>query len=126
MIKKGDIVRLDNERHERFCAEYLIDLNATKAAERAGYSARSAGNQGNRLMKKAEIQERITEMAQEARSEAVADATEVMEYLTAVMRGEAEGGSRVRAAELLAKRYGLLKDKTSLCAAERVIIIDDI
>jgi len=119
-------VRLDNERHERFCAEYLIDLNATQAAMRAGYSARSAGSQGNRLMKKAEIQQRVTEMAQEARSEAVADATEVMEYLTKVMRGEAEGGSRVRAAELLAKRYGLLKGQVDLRALGKVMIIDDI
>lgn len=44
-----------NEKHKRFVAEYLIDLNATKAAERAGYSAKTAKQQGSRLLTKADI-----------------------------------------------------------------------
>ena len=40
---------------ERFVTEYLIDLNATRAATRAGYSAKTAGSQGERLLKNAEI-----------------------------------------------------------------------
>jgi len=40
---------------ERFVAEYLKDLNATKAAIRTGYSARSAASQGERLLRNAEI-----------------------------------------------------------------------
>ena len=37
-------------RQQRFCDEYLIDLNASAAARRAGYSERSAGTQGSRLL----------------------------------------------------------------------------
>lgn len=44
-----------NEKHKRFVAEYLIDLNATKAAERAGYSPKTAYSQGHDLLKKPEI-----------------------------------------------------------------------
>lgn len=40
---------------ERFVTEYLIDLNATRAAMRAGYSAKTAGSQGERLLKNVEI-----------------------------------------------------------------------
>lgn len=50
---------LQNERHERFCKEYLIDLNATQAAIRTGYSKRTAYSQGQRLLKNVEIKGRI-------------------------------------------------------------------
>lgn len=42
-------------KQERFVAEYLVDLNATQAAIRAGYSPKTAGSQGDRLLKNAEI-----------------------------------------------------------------------
>jgi phage terminase small subunit len=51
---------------ERFVAEYLIDLNATQAAIRAGYSEKSARAQGSRLLTKADVLAAI-EQAQEAR-----------------------------------------------------------
>ena len=47
------------DRQERFCQEYLIDLNATQAAIRAGYSVESAGSIGSELLKKPEIRARI-------------------------------------------------------------------
>lgn len=46
-------------RSALFVAEYLVDLNATKAAERAGYSKRTARSQGNRLLTKADIQKAV-------------------------------------------------------------------
>lgn len=48
-------------KNQRFVDEYLIDLNQTQAAIRAGYSPRSAHNQGERLMKNAEVHTRIAE-----------------------------------------------------------------
>lgn len=50
-----------NDKQRRFVAEYLIDLNATEAAKRAGYSARSAYSTAERMLRKAEIQEAIQE-----------------------------------------------------------------
>lgn len=50
-----------NKRQARFVEEYLIDLNATQAAIRAGYSEKTAGSQAFDLLKKPEIQEAIAE-----------------------------------------------------------------
>ncbi|MGQ5719895.1 terminase small subunit [Pseudochrobactrum asaccharolyticum] len=48
-------------KQERFVSEYLIDLNATQAAIRAGYSERTAGQVGFENLKKPEIEKAITE-----------------------------------------------------------------
>lgn len=47
------------EKQKRFCDEYLIDLNATQAAIRAGYSPDSAGDIGSENLKKPDIRARI-------------------------------------------------------------------
>lgn len=49
------------DRRARFVVEYLVDLNATQAAERAGYSAKTARQQGSRLLSDAAIQAQIAE-----------------------------------------------------------------
>jgi len=46
-------------KRELFAREYIVDLNATKAAERAGYSAKSAYSQGHRLLKDGEVKAEI-------------------------------------------------------------------
>src|SRR3954447_19481227 len=56
-----------NDRQARFVAEYLVDLNATRAAIRAGYSARTAYSAGERLLRNVEVGAAIAE-AQAARS----------------------------------------------------------
>jgi phage terminase small subunit len=48
-----------NARQQQFALEYLVDLNATQAAIRAGYSAKTAGSQGFDLLKNPEIEEAI-------------------------------------------------------------------
>lgn len=48
-----------NPKQQRFCQEYIIDLNATQAAIRAEYSGKTAYSQGQRLLKDAEIQAEI-------------------------------------------------------------------
>lgn len=50
-----------NDKQARFVEEYLVDLNATQSAIRAGYSEKTAGQQGFELLKKPEIQEAIAE-----------------------------------------------------------------
>ena len=52
-------------KQERFCEEYLIDLNATKAAIRAGYSADSAKSIGHENLTKPDLQERVAGMMAE-------------------------------------------------------------
>ena len=57
-----------NDKQQRFVEEYLIDLNATQAAIRAGYSEKSAGQMAHEMLKKHEIQEALSE-AMKAREE---------------------------------------------------------
>lgn len=132
-----------NPKQKRFCEEYVVDMNAAQAAVRAGYSRRAARNQGNRLLAKAEIREYIDELLEQLRAESISDAREIMEYLTAVMRGEqtsnvlcmvGEGKQsviaklpdqreRLRAAELLGRRYGLFTDRFKLDDSVPVVIV---
>lgn len=58
-------MKLKNAKHERFCQEYIIDLNATKAAERAKYSKRTANEQGCRLLANVSVQKRIAKLKEE-------------------------------------------------------------
>lgn len=53
-----------NAKQSRFVEEYLIDLNATQSAIRAGYSPKTAGQQAFDLLKKPEIEEAIAEAKQ--------------------------------------------------------------
>jgi len=52
-------------KRERFCQEYLVDLNGSAAARRAGYAARSAGVEACELLKLPEIKERIEQLMAE-------------------------------------------------------------
>lgn len=54
-----------NAKQKRFCEEYIIDLNGTQAAIRAGYSAKTAGEQAGRLLGDVRIQEYIQELKTE-------------------------------------------------------------
>jgi phage terminase small subunit len=56
---------LINPKQERFCQEYIIDLNATQAAIRTGYSKKTAYSQGQRLLKNVEIKTRIQQLKDE-------------------------------------------------------------
>ena len=75
-------------KQQRFCDEYLIDLNATQAAIRAGYSKKTAGVIAAENLKKPIICEYIEIRLAEKEKELIADQDEVMKYLTSVMRRE--------------------------------------
>ena len=122
-------------KQKRFADEYLVDLNATQAAIRAGYKEKTAYSQGQRMLKNVEIKTYIEEQLERLHNKKAADAQEVIEYLTSVLRGESEGEElvnefqgdgvskavnvkkkpsekdKLRAAELLGKRFGIFTDK---------------
>ncbi len=137
-------------KQQRFADEYLVDANATQAAIRAGYSEKTAYSQGQRLLKNVEVKKYIEEQLERIHNEKIADAQEVMMYLTSVLRGESlseivvvegtgDGCSyarrmmklpdereRLKAAELIGKRYGMFTDKVNVEGAIPVVIIDDL
>ena len=75
-------------KQQRFCDEYLIDLNATQAAIRAGYSKKTARVIGQENLTKPAIKEYIEKRMAEKEKALIADQDEVMKYLTSVMRRE--------------------------------------
>lgn len=118
-------------KQRRFCDEYLISLNATQAAIKAGYSKEYAGQNADKILKNTKVKEYIKSRMAEKESELIADQDEVLKYLTAVMRGNSKASvlardelgadrvinkppdekERLRAAELLGKRYGLYTER---------------
>lgn len=120
---------------QRFCDEYLIDLNATQAAIRAGYSEKTARTIAAENLTKPDIQAYISERMAEKDAQLIADQDEVLKYLTKVLRGQSQSEvivvegcgdgcseartmqkapdekERLKAAELLGKRYGLYTEK---------------
>ena len=75
-------------KQQRFCDEYLVDLNATQAAIRAGYSKKTAAVIAAENLRKPYIKEYIEKRMAEKEAALIADKNEVMRYLTAVMRRE--------------------------------------
>ena len=71
-------------KHRRFVDEYLVDLNATKAAVRAGYSERSAGAQGHRLINLTEIADAIRKAQRERAERTGIRADRVLEELARI------------------------------------------
>lgn len=124
-------------KQQRFCDEYLIDLNASQAAIRAGYSSKYANTNASKLLKITTIKDFLAQRMAEKESHLIADQDEVLKYLTSVMRGQSRSSivvvesigdfmsaaremekapdekERLKAAELLGKRYGLYTDKVN-------------
>ncbi|HEX3018602.1 MAG TPA: terminase small subunit [Caproicibacter sp.] len=75
-------------KQERFIDEYLVDLNATQAAIRAGYSEKTAYAIGNENLKKPDIQNVINEKLKSKQDATIADQEEVLRTLTKILRRE--------------------------------------
>ena len=106
-----------SEKHDSFCQEFGKDYNATKAAIRAGYSSRTARQQGSRLLSKANIQSRIAELQAETGKRNRIDAGNIIGKLEAVYQGsltDKRYSAANRAAELQGKLAGLFTDKSEL------------
>lgn len=123
-------------KQKRFADEYIISGNAEEAAITAGYSEKYARGNAYKLVAKSGVKSYIEERLKELDDKAIAKQEEVLKYLTSVMRGELEeevlygvgdgvqstrhievgAKDRLKAAELLGKRYRLFTDKVELDA----------
>lgn len=135
-------------KQRMFADEYLISGNVYRSAIKAGYSENYAKGNSAKLLENVSVRTYLDEKLKEIESRKIADAAEVMRYLTSVMRNETKeevpvvvnnGGwsevqmvrkdtsikDRNKAAEMLAKRFGILTDKVSLEIAP-VVIKEDV
>ena len=117
-------------KQKRFCEEYLKSANASEAAKKAGYSLKTAPFIGAENLKKPQISAYIKRRMGEQEATLVADANEVLQFYSAVMRGEVKDqfgmdaslSDRLKAADSLAKRLAAAELKPNAEDAVRVII----
>lgn len=102
-------------RQRKFADYYIQCGNAAEAAEKAGYSKRSAGQIGKQNINKLPVKSYIAERMRPDAERRIADADEVLQYLSDVMRGaikdqfglDASLQDRTKAAQELMKRYAV-------------------
>lgn len=137
------------EKQQKFADEYIIDCNATRAYKAAYPNVKKdnvAQAAGSRLLSNVMVAAYIEEKLAEISSQKTANAREVMEYLTSVMRGKSESSvvvvegygdgcseakiigkppdekERLKAAELLGRHYAMFTDKVKAEGAIPVVI----
>ena len=107
------------EKQKRFCEEYLIDLNATQSALRAGYKN---GEIGRQLITKNNVLKYIEELRenQSKRTEITAD--KVLEEIGSVAFCDAkiQGRDKVKALELLGQHLGMFTEKVAITKEEEI------
>lgn len=134
-MKKKDKLTL---KQKRFADEYIISGNAYKSAIEAGYSKSYAKGNVVKLLENVSVKTYIDKRLKELDDKAIAKQEEVLQYLTAVMRGQSKSAvvvieglgeglsearlinktpdekDRIKAAELLGKRYGAFTEKVDI------------
>ena len=129
-------------KQQRFADEYIISGNATQAAVKAGYSSKYANTNASKLLQNTTIKSYIDERLAQLASDKVATQEEVLTYLTSVMRGETQeqtlcsigelrqevididvgAKDRIKAAELLGKRFRMWTEKVETDVTQTVVI----
>lgn len=117
-------------KQQRFVDEYIISGNATQAAIKAGYSKKTANRIATENLSKPVIKTAIDQRNAEIQSEKTMDMQEVMELLASIARGETteetvtnkgdvietatRNSDKLRALELIGKRFGAWTDKKEI------------
>ncbi|MGW7888623.1 terminase small subunit [Staphylococcus xylosus] len=137
-------------KQQKLVDEYIKTGNAYQAAINAGYSESYARVDVHKALVKPSVKKALDERLEEIKSVSIADQTEIMQYLTSVMRGEvtdeelmtvpdgdfsasverlerrSDTSARTKAAELLGKRYTMWTDKQVLNHEGVVQLVDDV
>lgn len=133
-------------KQKKFADEYIISGNMTQSAIKAGYSPNTARQIASENLSKPYIKEYIDERLKELADKKIAKQEEVLSYLTSVMRGEEKESKlmfvsdgrqevvetpidhreRIKAAELLGKRYGSWTDKQEIDLSAQVSFVEDV
>lgn len=138
--KKKPVKRRLTEKQKKFIHEYLKTSNATQSAINAGYSKKTAHAIGHENLRK--LENEIQKEVANKESKKIAQVDEVLKFFTSVMRGDVEeeqivlegegpgytrakkmtkqaaAKERIRAAENLAKRYGLFTDRVEISGSK--------
>jgi phage terminase small subunit len=134
------------KKQQLFCDEYLIDLNGTQAAIRAGYSEKTAKEIGCENLTKPHIRDYIDARLNEKERSLIASQDDILQALTRILHGDERGtalvgvgmgaqevsqvpptnSEKIRAAEILGKYHKLFTDRQEIEMRGSVQFIDDI
>ena len=99
-------------KQEAFIQEYLIDLNATQAAIRAGYSEKTAEAQASRLLRNVNVREMVDKRRKEIGTRTLITAEEVILGIRKIAeKRDARDSDKLKAFELLGKHLAMFTDK---------------
>ena len=108
-------------KQQLFIDEYLISLNATKAAEKAGFSSKTAYSQGQRLLKNVEIKNAIEKAMEERSMEAKRTAEDVFKDIVSVTESARNEGNYIvtlKGLELQGKHLGMFINKMEVSSPQ--------
>jgi phage terminase small subunit len=134
------------EKQKRFADYYIETGNAEESAKKAGYSEATARGHSHKLLQNVAILKYIESKVGKKDEEQIAKQDEILSYLSSIMRGEqseqvlqgvgkgaqvitdmeVNAKDRIKAAELLGKRYGLWVDRQDIDVKGAVTFVDDI
>lgn len=115
-----------NRKQEVFIQEYLVDLNASAAARRAGYSYKHARATASKILAKPEVQAVVREALEKRKLESGLSGERVRKALADIAFADAQGsavGYKVKCLELLAKMLGLFEGNRDV---EPVTVVEDV
>ena len=115
-----------NRKQEVFIQEYLVDMNASAAARRAGYSYKHACGTARKILAREDAQAVIRQALEQRKLESGLSGERVRAALADIAFGQAEGsavGHKVRCLELLAKMLGLFEGNRDV---EAVTVVEDV
>tara|TARA_R100000687_G_C6378663_1_gene131541 strand:- start:276 stop:680 length:405 start_codon:yes stop_codon:yes gene_type:complete len=108
-----------NEKQELFVQHYILTRNATEAAKAAGYSERSAHNQGYRLLQDEEVRQRVYDAEQEMTT--TLDVISELEDQYTYAKGHGHTNSAIKALEILSRVRGNKSDEEDILNTEKII-----
>ena len=128
-------------KQRKFVEAYIVSSNATQAAIEAGYSKKTAYQSGSENLKKPQIMKALEKRTKQLQNEKIVDQREIMEFISATQRGEvketvvtpsgmkvevpAKISERLKAAELMGKRYAMWTEKRDVTATVGPVQITD-
>ena len=108
-----------NDKQELFVQHYILTRNATEAARAAGYSEKSAHNQGYRLLQDSEVQQRVYDAEQEMSTDV--DVISELENQYSYAKGHGHTKSPIKALEILSRVRGNKSNDDDILNTDKII-----
>jgi len=110
-----------NDKQERFCQEYILDANGSRAAIVAGYSPKAAKEQASRLLTKANIVDRISQLKKDTAKEFKLTKEFVINGILEIAKDGEQENNRIKAYDMLGKIAGVYEEDNSQQGSTQIV-----